>query len=1241
MATTEIKTLQKITYENLQQFVEDINRNFAVIENSPLYKGIPGDAGERGTTGLTGERGSHFYFIKSDKFLDVYSGQISNSSQITLTWINSLLSNMVTKKELIQTLDVVGGAFINNDIIVLTSSEMIEYDAKNDIFVSTGISFYQQGSLVTSLEQKIENYVTEKVNNNPIIKALQNIFVSYQSYSKLYAQVANTFITNKESLKAVLCPTTQSNQLQNSDNPVNTHKYFGYNENQVESGKASTTVFGSIDDYVSLINNSIKLTLTDTYTSNYLPTLENIPTVVFLQDTSVNGIMFGCKYKKDSTELSNLVNFGSIFKDNGSIDNNKVTDVHIKSDQYHGDTAKDEFSEILLNKYRLRYDKFVDFGYNLQVKKDFKLDGNFNNRWLRTAEYILTKYNETSDTRKNVIEVGLFSLNDLKTLNFKPETNKSFEPKYISDCIYRNISKFIELPNFSENEKRVVLTVEPTNDRLQNDYYIEDLQITESNDLKTLEWVRTLDTNISDDELKHLLVSSKHIDSLIKKINEIQNYIIENYWKRDEWEYTDRESSNQNPIENHIPKLNIHDLNVYSNTAFGLKNNNLYFESNINSILLTIGFNNPESKLFVRSRKQINVDFYQNLNDKENSNYSVVTANDTGNLIKKFGIFNKEKYAKNDNPNANLDLEYFIDIVENGKNESDVYKSLIPNVFQICLLSKSISLHIQKVEKEAWKKSDYTANADVLTGIDNSNDIEPGKIPNLYVTNLLGGKKLVIQDSDNYFKTGVTTLLNANRFEIDSKEIYIPQLTADKFVTLDDNKFLETINEKFNITEYPEENAFALFDKTINTPQNKILTADSFIWLNKRMNKIVGKISDDYYTKDDFAPEKFKSNPYFFDPDKLPISYLWLSTNFRIYGTFTMGPKNNSAINFDGSELTIGQSLNGQLRFRPDNIFFDYFKSDRDADENNISGKNSVLVTNGQGKLRNDIKLSNLPNGDTENLESEIPQNTTEIEKNKDLDSKKLDWKQVITGKQWNWLLTFIKNVKERFLNTFNTKETEELIYDNMPVGSIIIWTYASYLEFEKMLKNQGRILSDYIEDYIPKGWKICNGKNNTPDLTNCFVRGFDSMQISDKDNDLKVGEDSFKLIEKQLPELKHNNINCENTGKHTHSINLNTETTNNDDKKLNLVLSALDGIATHKTYRAAHKNNYSLARPDGLYVANNTTLTCIENDNHKHNITIDLHGKSENEQQEINIVPKYYKVVYIMKVDARKYKDK
>ena len=79
-------TLTKIEYQNLQQFIDSINRNFAVVQNSPLFKGIPGDDGDDGNIGPSGIRGSQIFFVNFVNFNLQFPTEVTLSSHIDTTF---------------------------------------------------------------------------------------------------------------------------------------------------------------------------------------------------------------------------------------------------------------------------------------------------------------------------------------------------------------------------------------------------------------------------------------------------------------------------------------------------------------------------------------------------------------------------------------------------------------------------------------------------------------------------------------------------------------------------------------------------------------------------------------------------------------------------------------------------------------------------------------------------------------------------------------------------------------------------------------------------------------------------------------------------------------------------------------------------------------------------------------------------------------------------------------------------
>lgn len=62
------QNLQKIEWTTLQEFISKINANFAIIQNSPLFKGIPGES-IQGDIGPEGRRGGKFLFVNIHQIL--------------------------------------------------------------------------------------------------------------------------------------------------------------------------------------------------------------------------------------------------------------------------------------------------------------------------------------------------------------------------------------------------------------------------------------------------------------------------------------------------------------------------------------------------------------------------------------------------------------------------------------------------------------------------------------------------------------------------------------------------------------------------------------------------------------------------------------------------------------------------------------------------------------------------------------------------------------------------------------------------------------------------------------------------------------------------------------------------------------------------------------------------------------------------------------------------------------------
>lgn len=469
-------TLRKIQYSNLNQFLADLNSNFAQIENSPLYKGIPGNEGNEGSQGLRGIRGTQFLFVNYANFLTQFPNELVSQSNITIDFLNQKLTSFSNKQKLFAAFNV--SEFVNNDVIVLTNSSMLSYNLTQDIFINTTIAFNEQTSLASSIQSQIEQYVQYYVDNNQALLNLQNVFEKYSTLAKNYTDNNSSFITNQQTASSVYSPFI-AGYTTNNGIPVIDHKYFGFSDVEFPKTLKGSMVFGSMKKYIDLLMATTSTVQEQTLTSDYAPGATNIPSAIFLQDTVNAGLMFGYKSK------TNLKSFGHIYKD---IDDNIV----IKSDS---GVLESEFSKLLISKHRLAYSKLVQFGDSLEVSKNISFGGNLNNKFLRTSQY-------TNAQNEYTIEIG------------HNTTDEEIE------TIQRNISKSVIYSKYTSN-----VLVTNVDGEISHDYSLENATWGAGEELALAQIAMNPNS-------AQKVVTSNYLGFLIRKINNFTSFASDNYWTK-------------------------------------------------------------------------------------------------------------------------------------------------------------------------------------------------------------------------------------------------------------------------------------------------------------------------------------------------------------------------------------------------------------------------------------------------------------------------------------------------------------------------------------------------------------------------------------------------------------------------------------------------------------------------------------------------------------------------------------
>lgn len=394
MGNIDLGTLNKISYENLEQFIDVINRNFAVVQNSPLFKGIPGTEGDDGEPGPTGIRGSKIFFIDFVKFNLQFPTEVTLSTHIDLVFLNSKLNNIEGKTKILTAIE--SPNLVDKDIFVLTNSLLISYNYSENKFYDTG------KSLNTSVTQEIQEIINDLFQSYlPILQSgIKNVFNNYSTLAKNYSDNNNTGITTTVNQTSVYSPFIQG-VTSSVGIPIENHKYYGISQNLNSENTDNTVVFGSIIKYYKLLMNTINTDGSQTLTSDYAPGVNNIPAGIFLQDTYNNGLLFGFKGK------TNLKTFGSIFK-------NDSDELEIKSDS---GKLNSDFSSIKIHKNYLRYDKLVQFNDSLELSNNIFVGGHIENNNVKTGYYAFDDNIDLFDELGiDIAKENIVSLNNPKVI---------------------------------------------------------------------------------------------------------------------------------------------------------------------------------------------------------------------------------------------------------------------------------------------------------------------------------------------------------------------------------------------------------------------------------------------------------------------------------------------------------------------------------------------------------------------------------------------------------------------------------------------------------------------------------------------------------------------------------------------------------------------------------------------------------------------------------------------------------
>lgn len=278
--------LRTIEVRQLHQIVADLNFNFKQMLHLPGFKGQTGKGGDS-ITGAKGQRGNMWIFAEASRFISIYS-TVTSSGQVTISLLNGQASSSLVS--LLTALQIT--ELVNNDIVVLPSRDVIQFDSTTNTFTDTGIRFADGLSLTESEVISIVNNILGGLTNN-------DVYTSYRGVVKNYADNSAGLNTEENYNSVIDIPVSGSGMGLNS----NTFQFTSLKEAVITSTIQNMLITGSPALYHKLVQSTMA-----NKTVDFMSGVDDFGALAVMQNSYKNGILLG---HKDANDFST---WGRIFR---------------------------------------------------------------------------------------------------------------------------------------------------------------------------------------------------------------------------------------------------------------------------------------------------------------------------------------------------------------------------------------------------------------------------------------------------------------------------------------------------------------------------------------------------------------------------------------------------------------------------------------------------------------------------------------------------------------------------------------------------------------------------------------------------------------------------------------------------------------------------------------------------------------------------------------------------------------
>lgn len=507
------QNLHKIEWTTLEEFLTSLNANFAMIQNSPLFKGLPGES-VQGEIGEQGVRGAKFLFVRYSRFADVFD---LHGGSITVEFLNQNTEgeNFQNLLLALETDDLIDG-----DVVILDSTtEMVEVSTNSEtseiLFVSTGIYLSQEIAAITQLTNLYNNTVnlinSITIEQNVVIDRFKTIglafgYPSSANIEETTIQANSVYYPYIENVSDFL---NSGVNLTESTSEYN-HLHYALSKDKFTGIHNYTFVTGNVQDLIDIYNNTQHDE--DSTTSLYhLPTRDFIPAQILIQNNAKEGLLIGVKNKK-------MNNFSRLFKNSRNefvITSKFEHDTAINNGEINSDNFdKFNYGLFVLGENRLSWNKeFFNYGtFRLQGDLIQTLYGDINQTILTKVDTPFLK------TRQNTWNSNVIGID----LGFKKPNEKPYENSLLT--LFSDKFRLVDHQDTNGYSSKFLFTDE-------NGYIRKDIRREHRMDTSNmttfyssfLDHINLLNPQENINSV-NMIVTSKHIANLIRMITGISGY---------------------------------------------------------------------------------------------------------------------------------------------------------------------------------------------------------------------------------------------------------------------------------------------------------------------------------------------------------------------------------------------------------------------------------------------------------------------------------------------------------------------------------------------------------------------------------------------------------------------------------------------------------------------------------------------------------------------------------------------